>query len=91
MLVEIDEQDATAARSRCEATLAVLKTARRQKPILLHGFDSTVWTFVERAAAARFSTRVGLEDGCHLPDGRIAPDNAALVAAAIALILREAT
>ncbi|RVC61808.1 3-keto-5-aminohexanoate cleavage protein, partial [Mesorhizobium sp. M4B.F.Ca.ET.088.02.2.1] len=43
---------------------------------------AAVWPFVERAAARKLSTRVGLEDGKGLPDGGIAAGNAALVAAA---------
>jgi uncharacterized protein (DUF849 family) len=52
-------------------------------PILLHGFDDTVWPFVERAVREGFSTRVGLEDGSGLPDGSVAPSNAELVRAAV--------
>jgi uncharacterized protein (DUF849 family) len=35
------------------------------------------------AAKARLSTRVGLEDGCLMPDGTMAAGNAALVTAAL--------
>jgi uncharacterized protein (DUF849 family) len=65
-----------------DGVLDVLRRAKIDKPILLHGFDTTVWPLVHRAFAQGYSTRIGLEDGCTLPDGNRAPSNAALVAAA---------
>ncbi|MBL8789995.1 MAG: hypothetical protein JNM45_05810 [Rhizobiales bacterium] len=56
------------------------------RPILLHGFDATVWHFVRRARQYRFSTRVGLEDGAQMPDGSVAGSNPDLVAAAVAML-----
>ena len=85
MLIEINEQDRRAAMAVSEAILAVLAGAGVRKPILLHGFDATVWPFVRQAFALGFSTRVGLEDGALLPDGAAAGANADLVAAAVAL------
>lgn len=86
ILVELDnERHLDAAMASCDAILAVLKRVKVPRPILLHGYDDTVWPFVRRAREVRFSTRVGLEDGKHLPDGTPAADNAALVAAAVAL------
>jgi uncharacterized protein (DUF849 family) len=63
--------------------LRILLEIRRA--ILLHGENATVWRFVERAAARKWSTRVGLEDGKDLPDGSVAAGNAELVAAAVAI------
>ncbi|WGF88135.1 3-keto-5-aminohexanoate cleavage protein [Marinivivus vitaminiproducens] len=80
LLVEIDEQDPAEAEAAADAVLRIVRPLGR--PILLHGVDDRVWPFVGQAAAAGFSTRVGLEDGRHLPDGSEAGDNAALVAAA---------
>jgi uncharacterized protein (DUF849 family) len=37
------------------------------------------------ARERRYSTRIGLEDGKHLPDGTIANDNVVLVTAAVAI------
>jgi uncharacterized protein (DUF849 family) len=85
ILVEIEEQDQGVARQVADEITAVLDRAGLRRPILLHGFDATVWLFVELARQRRWSTRVGLEDGKHLPDGTIASDNAALVTAAIAI------
>jgi uncharacterized protein (DUF849 family) len=90
LLFEINQQDKTEALSELAAIEKCLGEAARLKPVLLHGFDATVWMFVETAFAQGYSTRVGLEDGAALPDGRIAPSNAALVAAAIELKRRAA-
>jgi len=83
VLIEIDIQDATAARAEQEAIEAVLARVPVRKPILLHGVDATVWTFVDAAFAHGYLTRVGFEDGRTLPDGSIADSNAAIVAAAV--------
>ncbi|MGX5843622.1 3-keto-5-aminohexanoate cleavage protein [Mesorhizobium sp. ArgA1] len=81
VLIELDfEQDFRAAREIGEGILRTLGHANVQRPILLHGFDATVWPFVELARKRCFSTRIGLEDGKLLPDGAVARDNAALVA-----------
>ncbi len=89
VLVEIEEQALGEAMAAADAILAVLARAGLNKPVLLHGLDATIWPFVERAARQSFSTRVGLEDGSALPDGTVAPSNAALVAAAAAIMRRR--
>lgn len=85
ILIEIEEQDLGVARPVAESIAAVLDRAGLRRPILLHGVDATVWPCVELARQRRWSTRVGLEDGKHLPDGTIASDNAALVIDALAM------
>jgi uncharacterized protein (DUF849 family) len=85
LLFEIFQQDQAEALFELAAIEKRLGEAARQKPVLLHGFDATVWIFVQAAFARGYSTRVGFEDGAALPDGRMAPSNAALVAAAIEL------
>ena len=85
VLIEIEEQDLGVARGIVDGITAVLDRASVRRPILLHGFDATVWPFVELAHQRRWSTRVGLEDGKQLADGTTAFDNATLVAAAVAL------
>ena len=52
---------------------------------LWHGYEDRTWEVVSAAAAAGVDVRVGLEDGLVMPDGRIATDNAELVAAAVAM------
>ena len=89
ILIEIEEQDLSAARGVADGIAAVLERASVRRPILLHGVDATVWPFVALAHQGRWSTRVGLEDGRQLPDGTTAADNAAIVAAAAA-IFRDA-
>ncbi len=86
VLIEIEEQDLEVAYQIAEGIAAVLQRANVRRPILLHGFDETLWPFVELARERRWSTRVGLEDGQYLRDGTLAPDNAALVAAAAAIL-----
>ncbi|MBZ9675677.1 3-keto-5-aminohexanoate cleavage protein [Mesorhizobium sp. ES1-1] len=85
ILIEIDIQDFSAALDEAQGIAAVLERAEVRRPILLHGSDATVWPFVELAHRKRWSTRVGLEDGRTLPDGTVAKDNAAIVAAAVAV------
>ncbi|MCP9232667.1 3-keto-5-aminohexanoate cleavage protein [Mesorhizobium sp. LMG 17147] len=85
ILIEISEQEPDAALEISDDIAAVLDGAGMRRAILLHGADATVWPFVHRAAERRWSTRVGLEDGKELPDGTIAPGNAALTAAAVAI------
>jgi uncharacterized protein (DUF849 family) len=85
ILIEIEEQDLGIARQVADEIAMVLDRAGVKRPILLHGVDATVWQFVELAYQRQWSTRVGLEDGKNLPDGTTAADNAALVAAAVAV------
>ena len=87
-LSEIAEQDMNEARTVAAEIKAVLDRAGLRRPVLLHGFDATVWEFVAMAAERRWSTRVGLEDGSLLPGGAPAPGNAALVAAAAGVFSR---
>jgi uncharacterized protein (DUF849 family) len=77
ILIEIEEHDLGVARQVASNIAAVLDRAGSRRPILLHGVDATVWPLVELARQRRWSTRIGLEDGKHLP-GTIASDNAAL-------------
>jgi uncharacterized protein (DUF849 family) len=53
-------------------------------PVLLHGVGPAVWPIFGGALALHLNTRVGLEDTQTLPDGWPAPDNAALIVAAVA-------
>ncbi|MBX4867957.1 3-keto-5-aminohexanoate cleavage protein [Rhizobium bangladeshense] len=86
VLVELDdEQDLQRACHIRDGIIEVLERRRLLRPVLLHGFENTVWPFVRSARERGYSTRVGLEDGKHLPDGTIAGDNAALVAAAVTI------
>jgi uncharacterized protein (DUF849 family) len=56
-------------------------------PVLLHGEGSSCWPALRHAADCGLATRIGLEDTLELPDGTFAPDNLALVAAAVEIII----
>ena len=83
ILIEPAEEkgDAMAALNQIEAALEGLAVPR-----LLHGLDASAWQFVALAAARGYDTRTGLEDTLRLPDGSIAANNAALVAAATTMV-----
>ncbi|WP_245328826.1 3-keto-5-aminohexanoate cleavage protein [Bradyrhizobium centrolobii] len=49
------------------------------------GDGGSVWPCVREAWRLNLSTRIGFEDGIHLPNDTVAPDNAELVRAAIQL------
>lgn len=86
VLVEIHadgEPDGVAAAA---SVLDGLTRAGVRRPILLHGRDGSAWPLVHYAAAHRFSTRIGFEDVATMPDGTPAPENAALVRAAVAIV-----
>ncbi|NWG24259.1 MAG: 3-keto-5-aminohexanoate cleavage protein [Pseudorhodoplanes sp.] len=87
VLLEIMHQDGAAALAELDAIERVLADSP-QKSVLLHGDKAQVWPLVDAAFARGYSTRVGLEDGRHLPDGTLATSNAALVKAAIARRMR---
>ncbi|WP_440981215.1 3-keto-5-aminohexanoate cleavage protein [Shinella sumterensis] len=90
VLIEIEAQDPAGADAIADGIARVLARAYIVRPILLHGFDDTVWHFVARAHQKRWSTRVGLEDGRLLMNGEQASGNAELVAEAVALYRRNA-
>ncbi len=89
MLIEVSEQDVGQALAVVDGVEKALNRAGVRQPMLAHGFDATVWRLVALAAARRWSTRVGLEDGKTLPNGATAADNAALVAAAAAAFKKQ--
>ncbi len=89
ILIEIEEQDITKADKIADDICSVLAASGLRKPVLLHGFDDTLWHFVRRARKEKFSTRVGLEDGNQMPDGSLARDNASMVLAAAKLYQAE--
>jgi uncharacterized protein (DUF849 family) len=57
-------------------------------PVLLHGLDESCWPLLEHAGVRGVQARIGMEDTLRLPDGSTAPDNAALVSAAVQLLSR---
>ena len=83
LLVEIDDLPAAQATARATAILARLGTPGPERQ--LHGSGASAWPMARLAVARGLMLRIGLEDVLVLPDGRPAPDNAALLRAALAL------
>lgn len=87
VLVEIHAVDAAEATAETNSVLhEIWEGSNIRRPVLLHGRDQMAWQLVREAVAHRFSTRIGLEDTKHLPDGTEAADNAALVRVALAIV-----
>lgn len=84
ILIEMPPTGPVEARDSYRQVRAILDGAGVTRPVLLHGEDESAWAMVDQAAADGLDTRIGLEDVLTLPDGRTAPDTAALVAAAVA-------
>ena len=83
VLVEIDfEKDVAGALNLADEIIHILSEARIDLPILLHGFDATVWPLYRRSRALGIDSRLGLEDGITLPDGCVAADNLDIIRAA---------
>jgi uncharacterized protein (DUF849 family) len=78
------DADVAAADDMLERVFAVGSPA----PVLLHGLDESCWPLLEYAGKRGVQTRIGLEDTLKLPDGSVAPDNGALVSAAVSLLSR---
>lgn len=84
VLLELpDGLDAAATEEEAERLLAAVGEG---PPVLLHGEGSSCWAALTLAARRGLDTRIGLEDVLHLHDGSEAPDNAALVRAATAVV-----
>jgi uncharacterized protein (DUF849 family) len=72
--------------SSADELLDQVKAAGASAPVLLHGLDDSCWPLLEHAGRNGLQARIGLEDTLLLPDGSTAPDNAALVSAALELL-----
>ncbi len=87
VLVEIDfEKDVANALKLTDEMMGILSASNIDLPVLLHGFDRTVWPLYRRSRELGVDARLGFEDGIDLPDGRIAADNLEIITAARALI-----
>ncbi|MEV3902590.1 3-keto-5-aminohexanoate cleavage protein [Mycobacterium sp. NPDC050551] len=82
------ELQADADTALADDLLDQVNAAGSPAPVLLHGLDESCWPLLEHAGVRGVQTRIGLEDTVHLPDGSLAPDNAALVSAAVELLSR---
>lgn len=86
ILVEMPDTEPDTALAEAKSVLAILAAAGIEAPILLHGEGQSAWPCLRVAAERGFQTRIGMEDVLTLPDDNPAPDNAALVAKAAAII-----
>jgi uncharacterized protein (DUF849 family) len=82
VLLECMEEAVPDALANASAMLAVIGS---QRSVLLHGEGPATWDLLREAVRRGLDTRIGLEDVRTLPDGSTAPDNAAMVAAAVQL------
>jgi uncharacterized protein (DUF849 family) len=83
ILVETMEHDPDEARANADAIMARIPP---EQPTLVHAEGPAAWAILRHALERRKDLRIGLEDTRRLPDGAPAPDNAALVAAARAMM-----
>lgn len=86
LLAEVTDTNPRTATATAAALLAELRDVGTSAPILLHGEDGSAWPVLQLAVTEGLSTRIGLEDVLHLPDGTPAPGNAELVLAAAEFI-----
>ncbi|MFJ6569443.1 3-keto-5-aminohexanoate cleavage protein [Streptomyces sp. NPDC091292] len=85
VLIEPMDEDPDTAVAHAREMAAHLRAAGVTCPLLYHGEAATTWPVLRAALADGHQIRIGFEDGVDLPDGSIAADNTALVAAARAL------
>ena len=90
-LIEPQESPVLAALATVGSIEQVLDQVQEGVPRLLHGVEGTAWPLLAEAPRRDYQVRIGLEDTLRLPDGRPAPNNAALVAAARGALLEMAT
>lgn len=82
VLIELPDEAAEVVRRHGEGLIAHVRLDEPSIPILLHGELRSAWPAFTLAVELGLDSRIGLEDTLVLPDGRPAPDNAALVRAA---------
>ena len=85
VLLEPEQQEIDAALAVVARIEEMLRGARIDLPIILHGLNRAAWDFVGVAAQRGYGTRMGFEDVLTLPDGSQAKSNGALVAEAMRL------
>ncbi|MFI5485192.1 3-keto-5-aminohexanoate cleavage protein [Micromonospora echinaurantiaca] len=85
-LIECMAEEPPVALADAAAMLAALPRAAGpiEPSVLLHAEGPATWAVLAEAVRRGLHTRVGLEDTLQLPDGTPAPDNPALVIAALA-------
>jgi uncharacterized protein (DUF849 family) len=88
LLVEPFDGSKEAALKTLEEIESALDAANVKLPFFFHGLNQTAWDLIDLAAARGYNTRVGFEDILTLPNGSVAPSNAALVSEAARRMLR---
>ncbi|KAA0022108.1 3-keto-5-aminohexanoate cleavage protein [Antrihabitans cavernicola] len=84
VLLELpDELSAAETVETADSMLAVLRRGPGSPRILLHGQGMSCWPALRYAGELGLDMRIGLEDTLLLPNGESAPDNRALVRAAL--------
>ncbi|MBG6067254.1 uncharacterized protein (DUF849 family) [Micromonospora ureilytica] len=83
VLVECMAEDVAVALADASRVLAALPADAPS--VLLHAEGPATWPVLAEAVSRGLDARIGLEDTLCLPDGSPAADNAALVAAAVAV------
>jgi uncharacterized protein (DUF849 family) len=86
VLVELPDEAADVVQRHAEGLIAHVRLEDPDVPILLHGEQNSAWPAFTLAVELGLASRIGLEDTLALADGRIAPDNAALVRSAAAFL-----
>ena len=84
LMEPLDAEPAAAVAHAAEMERIVLAAGITLEQVH-HGDDLASWAVMRRAYERGHGTRAGIEDMTVLPDGSLAPGNAALVRAAIAL------
>jgi len=82
------ELGADADAATADELITIVEAAGSPAPVLLHGLDESCWPLLQHAGVRGVQTRIGMEDTLALPDGTVAPGNAALVSAAVNLLSR---
>ncbi len=88
VMVEPLDADPAAALAHAEAIEKLVTEAGIALEQVHHGDGIASWSVNERAIRLGHGIRTGLEDTPVLPDGQLAPDNAACVTAALAMLGR---
>jgi uncharacterized protein (DUF849 family) len=83
VLIEPWEEDGAAAVVLVDSVEVALDEVGIDAPRLHHGTGFATWAVIDAALSRGRDVRIGLEDTTRMPDGSVAPDNAAMVAAAV--------
>jgi uncharacterized protein (DUF849 family) len=83
VMIELPADGDTAT---ADELMTAVQKAGSPVAVLLHGYDASCWPLLRHAKSRGLQTRIGMEDTLLMPDGSQAPDNAALITAALGLL-----